>query len=118
MADSLIATEIALAHLREDAGVADELIALYIDAAVQSALNYMDRKVYATDADMAAAVLAGTAGSDPIVIDGAIKAAILLILGKLYAYREDLVVGTASTVVELPAGSKQLLYPYRIGVGV
>jgi hypothetical protein len=117
MADPLITTEIALAHLHEDAGVADDLIALYIDAAVQSALNYMDRKVYATDADMAAAVLAGTAGSDPMVVDSAVKAAILLILGKLYCYREDVVTGTGKTVQALPDGARYLLQPYRVGMG-
>ncbi|WP_250451201.1 head-tail connector protein [Caballeronia sp. ATUFL_M2_KS44] len=120
MADStpIITTAQALAHLRTDAGVEDEIIALYISAAIQSASDYLDRKIYATPDDMAAAVLAGTAGDDPIVINDAVRAAILLILGKLYAYREDVVVGTASSVMELPAGSKQLLFPYRTGLGV
>jgi len=114
----IISTAQALAHLREDAGVADDLIGLYVSAAVQSASDYLDRKIYATTEDMAAAVLAGTAGDDPIVINDAVRAAILLILGKLYAYREDVVVGTSSSVMELPAGSKQLLFPYRAGLGV
>ncbi|SAK65437.1 hypothetical protein AWB80_03073 [Caballeronia pedi] len=114
----IITTEQALAHLREDAGVADDLIALYIGAAIQSASDYLDRKIYATTEDMAAAVLADTAGDDPIVVNDAVRAAILLILGKLYAFREDVVVGTSSSVMELPTGSKQLLFPYRAGLGV
>ncbi|MDR5736136.1 head-tail connector protein [Caballeronia sp. LZ025] len=118
MADQtpIIATAQALAHLRVDAGVEDDIIALYISAAIQSASDYLDRKIYATPDDMAAAVLDGTAGDDPIVINDAVRAAILLILGRLYANREDTVVG--ASVAELPAGSKQLLFPYRAGLGV
>ncbi|BBP95961.1 hypothetical protein BSFA1_10900 [Burkholderia sp. SFA1] len=118
MAAELIPIDTALAHLREDAGVADSLVALYLSAAIQSACDYLNRQVFATAEDMAAAVLAGTAGTDPIVINDAIRAAILLILGRLYAFREDVVAGTASSVVELPAGSKQLLQPHRTGLGV
>ena len=120
MADStpIISIEMALAHLHEDPGVADGLIALYVSASVQSASDYLGRKIYATNDDMTAAVLDGTAGDDPIVINDAVRAAILLILGKLYAFREDVVVGTSSSVMELPSGSKQLLFPYRTGIGV
>jgi hypothetical protein len=114
----IISTEQALAHLRVDAGTEDAIIALYISAAVQSASDFLNRQIYENADDMAAAVLAGTAGDDPIVINDAVRAAILLILGKLHAYREDVVVGTASSVMELPAGSKQLLFPYRTGLGV
>ncbi|GGD63418.1 head-tail connector protein [Caballeronia grimmiae] len=120
MADAtpIISTDQALAHLRVDAGADDAIIALYVSAAVQSASDFLNRQIYANADDMAAAVLAGTAGDDPIVINDAVRAAILLILGKLYAYREDVVVGTSSSVMELPAGSKQLLFPYRAGLGV
>jgi hypothetical protein len=118
MAAELIPVATALAHLREDAGVADSLVTLYLNAAVQSATDYLNRQVYASAEDMAAAVLDGTAGADPIVINDAIRAAILLILGRLYAFREDVVAGSSSSVVELPAGSKQLLQPYRAGLGV
>lgn len=46
----------------------------------------------------------------------AVCQAILLIVGHLYANREDVVVGAA--VAELPQGSKALLWPYRRGLGV
>ena len=114
----IISDEITLAHLHADAGPESDLIALYISAATQQAVDFLGRNVYATDADMAAAVLAKTADDDPIVANDSIRAAILLILGKLYAYREDVVVGSAATVVELPFGARQMLFPYRVGLGV
>jgi hypothetical protein len=114
----LVTTEIALAHLREDAGVADDLIAIYLQAAETAAANYCNRQFFATAEDMAAAVLAGTAGDDPIVVNDAIVAAILLILGKLYSNREDVVTGTGRTVQKLPDGSQYLLQPYRVAMGV
>lgn len=53
--------------------------------------------------------------SRAIVINDAVVAACLLILGNLYANREDVVIGTISS--ELPMGSKSLLMPYRVGMG-
>lgn len=49
-----------------------------------------------------------------IVINSAIKAAILLILGHLYENREDVVVGLS--VAQLPLSATSLLRPHRIGV--
>ncbi|WP_186137960.1 head-tail connector protein [Burkholderia gladioli] len=114
----IVSTDQALAHLRADAGAEDALIELYLGAAVQAAEDFLDRKMYATADDMAAAVLAGTAGDDPIVANDAMRAAILLILGKLYAYREDVVAGTSTSVMSLPGGATTLLFPYRSGLGV
>lgn len=51
-----------------------------------------------------------------IVINSAIQAACLLILGHLFANREDVVTGTIST--EIPMGSRHLLAPFRTGMGV
>ncbi|MNC83029.1 hypothetical protein D3C75_1368070 [compost metagenome] len=51
-----------------------------------------------------------------MVCNKQIKAACLLILGHLYANREDVVIGTIAT--ELPKGSVALLTPHRIGWGV
>jgi hypothetical protein len=51
-----------------------------------------------------------------IVVNGLIQAGILLIFGHLYANREDVVAG--ATVADLPQGSKHLLQPYRVGLGV
>lgn len=51
-----------------------------------------------------------------IVINPSIQSACLLKLGHLFANREEVVTGTIAT--ELPQGSKALLTPYRIGMGV
>lgn len=114
----LVSMETALAHVRQDAGVEDDLIAIYLQAAITAAANFCNRQFFANADDMAAAVLAGTAGDDPTVINDAIVAAILLILGKLYSNREDVVTGTGRTVQKLPDGSQYLLQPYRVGMGV
>lgn len=112
---SVIAMEIAMQHLRADS--ADQpLVALLLSAAEQAARDYLDREFYADADALAVAVLAGDAGDDPIVINDAIKAACLLILGNLYANREDTVVGVSA--VQLPNGSRSLLHPHRIGLGV
>ena len=52
-----------------------------------------------------------------IVINPAIKAACLLILGQLYENRGDLV-DSQVDISNLPYGSKSLLIPYRIKMGV
>jgi hypothetical protein len=66
---------------------------------------------------MAAAVLDGTAGVDPILANDSIRAAILLMLGHLYRTRED-VQGSDGATIQVPMGAHSLLWPYRIGLGV
>lgn len=51
-----------------------------------------------------------------IVVNDLIRAGMLLILGHLHEQREDSVVG--ASVAELPMGSRHLLQPYRVGLGV
>lgn len=51
-----------------------------------------------------------------IVVNDAIRAAILLTLGLLWENREDLIIGT--TAVPLPGGAAALLRPHRISQGV
>lgn len=104
---SIITLTEAKAHLRIDGTDEDTILAVYIGAAEKSASNFMNRNIYAS-----------SIGSDVdgIVMDDAIKAACLLILGHLFSNREDVVSG--GSVSELPHGSKSLLYPYRISVGM
>lgn len=111
----LITPEQALNHLHANAEDA-AMILLYTGAAEQSALDFINRQVYADTEALAAAVLAGTGGASPIVVNDAIRAAILLILGHLYANREDSVIGTIAS--DLPMGSRSLLAPHRTGLGV
>lgn len=51
-----------------------------------------------------------------MVINPAVQAAILLTIGHLYTNREEVVVG--ASVAQLPQGARQLLQPYRVGLGV
>ena len=54
--------------------------------------------------------------NDGMVVNEAIKAAMLLTLGTLYAQREDAVIGVS--VASLPNGAQWLLFPYRMSLGV
>jgi len=49
---------------------------------------------------------------DGMVVNEAIKAAVLLIVGHLYANREDAVVGVS--VAQMPNGAEWLLAPYKV----
>lgn len=49
---------------------------------------------------------------DGIVVNDTIKSAVLLIVGHLYAHREDVVVG--ASVAALPNGADYLLAPYKV----
>ncbi|NMZ18423.1 phage gp6-like head-tail connector protein [Pseudomonas rhodesiae] len=51
-----------------------------------------------------------------MLVNPSIRAACLLIAGNLYGNREDVVVGTISS--ELPMGSRSMLMPYRVELGV
>ena len=108
----LITLDEALAHLRVEAGSEDSLITLYTRAAEQSAMDYLNRQVFVDQEALDAAVVAETAGANPLVVNYAIKAAILLTLGHLYANREDVVAGQA--VTQIPMGARSLLRPHRI----
>lgn len=112
---SVIRIELAMQHVRADE--ADQvMVQAYLDAAEDSARQYMGRNFY-PDADaLAAAVLDGTSGDDPVVVNPSITAACLLITGHLYANREDVVTGVS--VAQLPMGSQSLLMPYRVNMGV
>lgn len=111
----LITTEQARLHCRADAGVDDQMLELYGGAAEQAAQSFLNRRVYPDADSLAAAVLDGTAGCDPMVVNDAIRAAVLLTLGHLYRNREAVVSEAAN---ELPLGVTQLLWPHRVGLGV
>lgn len=49
---------------------------------------------------------------DGMVVNEAIKAAVLLIVGSLYTQREDIVAGVS--VAKLPNGAEWLLAPYKV----
>ena len=96
-------------HLRVDGTDEDALIGVYALAAEESAMQFLGRTIYATG-------LAQGLDTAGIVINPAIQAALLLMVGELYAFRENVVVG--QTLAELPGGAQALLFPYRVGLGV
>ena len=93
----------------------DPELVTYVAAAEQAAEDFLNRKVYADADELAAAVLDGAAGCDPMIVNDAIRAAILLMVGHLFRNREA--VGEKS-FNELPLGFHALLWPHRIGLGV
>jgi hypothetical protein len=111
----VISIPIARQHLR-DPDDDDQYLELLLNAAEDQAMRYLNRRFYADTEAMNAAVLADEAGESPIVINASIIAACLLILGHLYANREDEVSGTITS--ELSMGSRALLTPYRVGWGI
>lgn len=112
----LVTLEQARLHLRVDETDEDTLITLWISAAELSAQSFLGRNVYADQTELDAAVNAGTAGDDPMVINDLIRAAILLMVGHLYANREDVAAGV--TFSRLPVGAEYLLMPNRVQMGV
>ncbi|GGX32774.1 hypothetical protein GCM10007242_44660 [Pigmentiphaga litoralis] len=113
---ALVSVELARASQRIEIGEQDALVEFYLGAAEQVALDYLNRKVYSNLDELQAAVLAGDAGENPILVNGAIQAGILLIFGQLHSHRENVVVGV--TAAELPQGARSLLRPNRIRPGV
>lgn len=111
----IITVSMAREHLRgpdDD----DHHIQMLIGAAEESVMQYLNRRVYGSDDDLVAAVADGSAGEHPMVANDLIRAACLLIVGHLYANRENVVVG--ASVAQLPMGALELVTPYRIGWGV
>lgn len=98
-------------HLRVDHTDEDDLIRIYLRAAEERVEQFLDRKVYATEVELTAA---GDASG--MVANGSTEAATLLIVGHLFASREDVVVG--APVSQLPSGSQYLLMPFRVNLGV
>lgn len=89
----LVTLEECKAHLHVEDNGADELIALYADAAVQACLTYCDLKLV------------------PVGAEPSFKAAALLNLADLFANREAVVAGQSFGVNPTAAN---LLRPFRL----
>lgn len=111
MAEPLVTLEQAKDHLRVVGEAEDSDIRLKLSAAARIAVVYLDRPVYATQAELKAALADGSAGDFPLLCDDMVRAGILLILGDLYTNREDVVTGTIAT--QLPTGARNCLRPLR-----
>ncbi|WP_321902082.1 head-tail connector protein [Paraburkholderia tropica] len=112
---ALVELSLALGFLRQDAGVEDDVVQALLDGATQSAVDYLNRQVFETQADLDVAVADGAAGDNPMVVNAAIKAAILKTTAELYANREDTAIGA---IAELPFNARTLLRPHRIVPGL
>ena len=112
----LVTLDVAKMHLKVDEVDEDEGIAIYLGAAEATAVEFLNRQVFESEEAMAQAVAADKAGEAPMVVNAAIQAAILLILGHLYEHRSDVV--AVRDIYELPRGSQSLLQPYRKSMGV
>ena len=95
-------------HLRVDSNTEDTLIQIYLNASEKSISNYLARTLYAT-----------SAGSDTtgLVVDDAVKSAILLQTATIYENREPAEVAQVQGL-QIPNVIKWLLDPYRLGMGV
>lgn len=113
---ALVTLEQARLHLRVDETEEDSLIALWINAAEQSAQAFLGRNVYEDQAALDEAVNDGTAGDEPMVVNDLIRAGILLTVGHLYANREDVAAGVS--FAKIPVGAEYLLMPHRVKMGV
>lgn len=87
-----------------------------VGAAEQAVEDFLDRKVYPTVEDMTAAVLEGSAGEDPMVVNDAIRKAILMMASHLFNNPDAVITGTIATTV--PLGYHNLLWPHRVGLGI
>ena len=112
MATPLVTLVQAKAHLRVVSDLEDADIQLKLNAAIQIAVEYLDRDVFATAQDLADAEASGQAlKPDPLIVTDMVRAGILLMLGDLYANREETVTGTIAT--QLPTGARACLRPLR-----
>jgi len=112
----IVSLEQAKLHLRVDHDEEDDLIQLWINAAVQLAEGFLNRRVFASEAEMESAIEDGSAGDCPIVVTDLVRSAVLLTVGHLYANREDVI--TKGTPIALPMGVERLLIPLRVHMGV
>lgn len=123
----MIPIDVAMQHLQAEEDDRPQ-VERKLHSAIVTAENFIDRRLFANIDDLqmakAQALLAKKALGDDevyqlaqinrllrgIVIDPAIEIGILLILGDLYANRENTAIGG---VYELPMGAKFHLEPYR-----
>lgn len=97
-------------------GALDTACAAY-DAAIEAAQAMTDDALQAAATQTAEnawlkACVTYRQTMDGMVVNDAIKAAVLLTVGHLYANREDVVVG--ASVAALPNGADYLLQPYKV----
>ncbi|WP_313082561.1 head-tail connector protein [Pulveribacter sp.] len=111
----IVSLDLARDYCRADSAD-DVVLGALVEAAEDWAAMFLNRKVFKDQTALNAAVLAGTAGERPMVINAAFTAAVLLITAHLYDNRQEVVTGTIAT--QVPFGAEKILWPYRVGLGV
>ena len=104
MSGELISLEEAKLHCKVDIDDDDSLIQIFIDVALESAANYLNRPVPWEEGSPA----------EP-VFPASVKAACLLHIGDLYIHREAQVL---NTVLHTNPAYYTLLTPYRLEMGI
>ena len=74
--------------------------------------DLIDEALRVAEADYLRAKIQSRQTHDGIVVNDSIKSAVMLIVGHLYANRED--VATGVSVTKLPNGAEWLLQPYKV----
>ena len=100
----LINLELIKQHCRLDHDDEDELLTLYESAAKEYIESQLDRTLYADSVPEDV--------SNGLVINSAIKQAMLMTIAHWYEHRESVVVGV--TTKEIEEGVWRLIQPYRI----
>ncbi len=109
----IVDTALVKAHLRGDDDAGDDsLIAAYQAAAEEAAAQYLNRSVYATQAEVDAAIAAGE--DRPLLANASFTAAVLYMVAAAYNKREDVTDGAN----QFPQESRRFLDPFRVGQGV
>lgn len=108
---ALIDIGTAKQHLKADGSHEDSLISIYLSAASSSAVEFLNRQIFESQAALDAAVANGTAGELPMLINDQVRAGILLTLSYLYANRGDV-------DEKMPAAAQSMLWPFRVKMGV
>lgn len=109
----IVDIELVKSHLRLDSDAPDTvLVQVYLDAAEEAAIQYLNRSVYATQDEVDTAI---TNGEDrPLLANAGFTAAVMYAVAAMYYSRED----SRAASGQFPQESRQFLDPHRIGQGV
>ena len=107
----IVSLDLARRYCRASASD-DAVLTVLVDAAEGWATSFLNRKVFADQAALDAAVTAGTAGELPMVANAQFTAAVLELVADRYDNRENDTSNVGTTRAE------KLLWPYRVGLGV
>lgn len=110
---SLVSLDLAKLQVRLAGTSQDTLLQQYLDSAEAYCVAFLGRTVYADVDTEATAVVAGTAGLNPMIVNERFRAAVLLLVAGWFANREY-VITEQSSAIELPMGVTALLFPDRI----